>query len=166
MTINISVWNTAILGKMFKFKRQRESPQLSTKPKYLYQLFTHAHTHSKMFTHSYLCCLFPAYKIYSVYFALEIWQKQSSGDSEKITRAPLAPLSLHLAHTCSCFLLISRWSWLSTHFPKHFCISRIKKYQFLNFGRVSCCSEFIVSTLPISRNFTTPSYSIIWREKL
>lgn len=76
--------------------------------------------------------------------------------------------SVHSPHTCSCFLLVSRWSWPSTVSTvlTHISASAgLKSYKFLSFGQVSNCNDFIVFTLPTSRNFTTPSYFTIMREK-
>lgn len=76
--------------------------------------------------------------------------------------------SVHSPHTHSCFQLVSRWSWPSTVSTvlTHISASAgLKSYKFLSFGQASNCNYFIVFTLPTSRNFTTPSYFTIMREK-
>lgn len=118
-----------------------------------------------MFSHWYCCCVFSTYKIYSVYSALEIWQKPSSGDSET-TRAPLAPVQA--AFTTYLQLLSTGLQVVSREPVLSYSISAsagLKSYKFLSFGQVRNCNNFIVFTLPTSRNCTTPSYFTMMREK-
>lgn len=123
-----------------------------------------------MFSHCYLCSTFPTYKIYSVYFALEIGQNQSCGDSEKITRTPLAPVQA--AFLCLYHILAAAFYWSLggldpplSPLPQISASAALKSYKFLSFGQVRNCNDSIVFTLPTSRKFTTPSYFTKMREK-
>lgn len=81
VTINISMWNTAILGKMFKFRRQRENPQFSIKPNASVTTL-----HSRTPTARCYCALFSLLIKYILYILH--WKYDKSNPLVAVRRSP------------------------------------------------------------------------------